>query len=309
MRPIPRRPDGPPPDEAGRAAPASRALRLPTLAARVLGAVVARPLRKLTLAVERLTEPGEPASAPAGPHASGRGPRLASTAHAAGAAARKRRKLLDFVMRAQEEERHRIARDLHDELGGSLSALLMDIRARRRECVEPDQLPAHWAGLEDQLTDLIRRVRQMAWSLRPAVLDDHGLHSALAQHGAALAEATGLDVDVCCADPEEATDRLPPEVELCLYRVAQEALANAVQHARAQRVSVIVMRRPGAVTLLVEDDGQGFEARDALAREEHLGLLGMLERVEAAGGNLVIASAEGRGTTVRATLPLPGPPP
>jgi signal transduction histidine kinase len=142
-------------------------------------------------------------------------------------------------------------------------------------------------------------VRRLAVELRPQALDDFGLVPALERLGEAFAEESGITVDVQ-ANLDAA--RLPAEVETALYRIVQEALTNVAKHSGATRVSVVVTRREGAVTAVVEDDGKGFGA--AGGEGDGLGLVGMKERVGLLGGRLAIESTEGAGTTVVAEVPI-----
>ena len=209
--------------------------------------------------------------------------------------------LLDKVICSQEEERARVARELHDELGQSLLALLLQIRASNSDeahCV------MHRVELEDSLGRIIEEVRRLAWSLRPSILDDHGLESALTRHVESVQGLSGLNVDFQFVCLDGAESRFEPRVELVLYRVAQEALTNVLRHSEAKSASVLVCRNPDEVRLLVEDDGKGFDASaSARASTGRLGLVGMRERVTLVGGQLAVESEPGHGTVVRALIP------
>lgn len=214
------------------------------------------------------------------------------------------RRLLERVLASQEEERRRVSRELHDDLGQALSALLLEIRAE-------DGCDATGTGgfrkrMEGSIRALIDKVSTLAWELRPAILDDYGLPSAVARFAERLAEISGLDIDFQYVCPEELEARLDPKVEVVLYRITQESLHNVMKHADARRVSVILMRQPGAVTLLVEDDGKGFDVQEAqeAGSGRCLGLLGIQERVTLLRGSVRIDSAAGRGTAVKATIPI-----
>jgi signal transduction histidine kinase len=189
------------------------------------------------------------------------------------------------VVRAQEEERRAIARELHDEVGQSLTALRLDIGAARLERAA--------ASVER----IVEEVRRIALSLRPSMLDDLGLVAALEWQAREVSGRTGLTVEV---EAEESAGQLPEAQRTCIYRVAQEALQNSVRHAGAARVRMAVQRNGSSVRLQVEDDGCGFEP----ARRRGLGLLGMEERVAQLGGHLRINSERGSGTRVIAELPL-----
>ena len=207
-----------------------------------------------------------------------------------------RLRLLDKVITSQEEERARIARELHDELGQSLSALLLRIgsgRSLEGPCAE------HSVVLENAIRSIIEEVQTLAWSLRPSILDDHGLESALTRHIESVQGVAGIPIDFQFVCMEGASNRFEPAVEVVLYRVVQEALTNVIRHADATAVSVVVYREPKRVRLLVEDDGEGFSAgRGAEAEEERLGVAGMRERVSLVGGEFPVESVPGAGTSV-----------
>ncbi len=149
-------------------------------------------------------------------------------------------------------------------------------------------------------------VKTLAWELRPTVLDDLGLQTALSNYVEKWTERTRVSVDFHCAGLED--QRLPPEIETTLYRIIQEALTNVLKHAQATRVSLILELRSDHVFAIVEDDGSGFEAGDASSvnfTEFRFGLLGMRERVTLTGGTLEVESALGVGTTIFVRIPLP----
>jgi signal transduction histidine kinase len=205
------------------------------------------------------------------------------------------------VIASQEAERKRVARELHDDLGQSLNALLLDVKTALVQRVSSAELAGR---LESSILELIVKVKGMAWDLRPAVLDDFGLDSALSKHIGRLTERTGLPVDYQfrCLDP--VTERLPSEVEVVLYRITQEALHNVVRHADAKRASVVVLRRADAVVLLVEDDGRGFEYSEDATDQGGLGLTGMRERVALLSGKIEVESSPGSGTSLRVVIPV-----
>ncbi|MBN1610801.1 MAG: GAF domain-containing protein [Polyangiaceae bacterium] len=215
------------------------------------------------------------------------------------------RSLLKQVIASQEEERRRVARELHDDLGQALSALLLDVKAGSGQVPGNVEL-CH--RLETEVRELISKVYQLAWDLRPAILDDFGLDSALSRHINKVSGRTGLAIDYEFIGPQSPDSRLPPEVEVVLYRVTQEALNNVVRHASATRVSVIVLCHTDSVVLMVEDDGRGFdpEATADSGAQSGLGITGMRERVGLLKGELVLESAPGVGTSVKATIPLAG---
>jgi signal transduction histidine kinase len=208
------------------------------------------------------------------------------------------REALQRVVTAQEAERRRLARELHDETGQALTSILLGLRSVE-EAAGPEQRHVAVDGLRELVRSTLQDVRQLAVDLRPTALDDFGLVPALERLTTSLAESTGIAVDL---ETVLQGERLPPEVETALYRIVQEALTNIVKHARASRVSVVVTRRSGSVTAVIEDDGLGFDPGSA--RADGLGLVGMRERVALLGGRLTMESTPGAGTTCIAEVPL-----
>lgn len=204
--------------------------------------------------------------------------------------------LSTLLLRAQENERRTLARELHDEVGQSLSALLMETEGAESSD-PPPVLRRHLASIRTLAEQTISQVRDLALLLRPSMLDDLGLIPALNWHARETAKRTGRNVAVT-ADKD--LDTLPDEHRTCVYRVVQEAVNNAVRHANARTVNVTVRRESEYVVVSVQDDGAGFEARFARG----LGLLGMEERVRRLGGELGIDSEPGRGTRIRARIPV-----
>lgn len=200
------------------------------------------------------------------------------------------------LLRAQEDERRVLARELHDEVGQSLSAILME--TGNAECADGEkELATHLTSIKTLAEKTANEVRDLALLLRPSMLDDFGLLPALNWHGREMAKRTGLKI-VISAD--EAADRLPDEHTTCIYRMVQEAVNNAVRHAHARTIEVVVRREAERVLFSVQDDGAGFDTRVVRG----LGLLGMEERVRRLGGQLRLDSQPGRGTRVSAELPL-----
>jgi signal transduction histidine kinase len=205
---------------------------------------------------------------------------------------------------ARESERRRLGRELHDEVGQALTAVKINLQTVQRLPASADMAPRldESVGLVEQA---LHQVRSLSLELSPPLLDGQGLGPALRSYLNRLGPRAGLAV-LFAADPLE--KRLPGGLETACFRVVQEALTNVVRHARARQVAVEVRRRARAVRILVADDGVGFDVRAAWRRAgqgSSLGLLGMRERVLQAGGRIAIRSAPGRGTEVRARLPLP----
>jgi len=202
------------------------------------------------------------------------------------------------VVQAQELERRRLARELHDETGQALTSILLGLKPLEDALVDH---PAHAAlgGLREQVVSALQDVRRLAVELRPAVLDDFGLVPALERLTDAFAEQSNIRVDFHSALGEL---RLPGEVETALYRVVQESLTNILKHANAHNVSVSLARRESGVAAVIEDDGSGFDQR--VVREDGIGLIGMRERLALIDGRLEVESRPGAGTTVVAEVPL-----
>ena len=208
------------------------------------------------------------------------------------------RDALRRVVQAQELERRRLARELHDETGQALTSILLGLKPLE-EALADHPARAALAELREQVVVALQDVRRLAVELRPAVLDDFGLVAALERLTEAFAEQTGIRVDFHSALGEK---RLPGEVETALYRVVQESLTNIVKHANARSVSISVARRDSAVAAVIEDDGAGFDQR--AVREGGVGLLGMRERLALLDGRVEIESRPGAGTTLVAEVPL-----
>jgi signal transduction histidine kinase len=201
------------------------------------------------------------------------------------------------LIRAQEDERRTLARELHDEVGQSLSAIMMEASSAGAT-TDPRDIGDRVSSIALTAEKTLNVVRDMALLLRPSMLDDFGLVPALNWHARELSKRTGLNVRIAA---EEISDDLPDEHKTCIYRVVQEALNNAARHANARNLRVIVQKEGPRVVFSVGDDGSGFDRRFVRG----LGMLGMEERVRRLGGELHIDSEMGRGTTISAQLPLP----
>jgi signal transduction histidine kinase len=212
-----------------------------------------------------------------------------------------RRILLKRLVEAQEDERKRLARELHDQLGQSLSHTLLTIETSCQSCTGKRE---HCCNVKDDIRGLIDEVRRLAWHARPAVLDDYGLAQALTQLVSETARRASVKIDYqCVAHPE--MPRLDSVIEVTLYRICQEALTNIVRHAEAKQASVILLQREEEVSLIVEDDGKGIsEAKTDDSRPPSMGLVGMRERASLVEGALDIDSASGKGCTIRVRIPL-----
>lgn len=214
-----------------------------------------------------------------------------------------RQRLRDVAVRAltaAEEERKRIARELHDETAQMLAALLIRVRIVRNSS-DPEALDALLEEMRREIGRSLEGIRRFARGLRPPALDELGLGPAIESHARNLSESVGIPIRVD-ADPLEGV--LSPEAELAIYRIVQEALSNVVRHAGATRAAVRLTRAPGAVTATVRDDGRGFDVTGVMSGERQgLGLFGMQERAAYLGGRVEIDSRPGAGTTVTAEVP------
>ena len=205
------------------------------------------------------------------------------------------------VLAAHEEERRRVARELHDDTGQALTSLLLRLKALERMS-DASEFKKGLAELRESASETLEGIRRLARDLRPPVLDDLGLGPALASLANEFSRSFRLQIEQKIPDVGRG---LSKEGEVTLYRVAQEALTNVAKHAKAQRVKVTLECERHVARLQIEDDGVGFEPEAALADAgSGLGLLTMKDRVALAGGTLRIRSRPGEGTTVTAELPL-----
>ena len=229
--------------------------------------------------------------------------RLAETfaeraAVAADLSTRVARDALARVVDAQELERKRLARELHDETGQSLTSMLLALRAIE-EAKTPEDAQEATDRLREQIVDTLHDVRRLAVELRPKALDDFGLVPALERLTTTFSEQTAIPVEF---EAMLGDTRLPPAVETAFYRIVQEALTNVIKHSRASRVSVLLRRKPDSVAAVIEDDGQGFDVDET--RDGGLGLIGMRERIELLDGRLGVESSSSGGTSVVAEVPV-----
>jgi PAS domain S-box-containing protein len=215
-----------------------------------------------------------------------------------------RRRLLRRLVQAQEEERRRLSRELHDHFGQQLTALQLGLESLR----ESGQGQPRWGERVEELRNLARRldadVGSMAWELRPTALDDFGLASAIGALAQEWSKRCGVPAEFHAGGL--ADGRFAPEIETNLFRIAQEALNNVSKHAQASRVCLILERRDNQVSLIVEDDGVGFDSsRRAvpLSSTKGLGLIGMRERASLIGGEIEIESSPGAGATIFVRVP------
>ena len=216
-----------------------------------------------------------------------------------------KREMLGEILNAQETERARVSRDLHDDVGQALTSVLLGLRLVESSLagdeVELDDARLRTEDVRELVADALRRTRKLAFDLRPTLLDDVGLLPALERLAQDMTDRGNTSVSV--AGYGFAANRLPPEIETVVYRVVQEALTNIARHAFAATASITVIVAKGGVRALVEDDGVGFET-DAAPTRGHLGLKGMAERADLVGGTVELTSTPGSGTTLVLELSL-----
>ncbi len=208
------------------------------------------------------------------------------------------------VLMAQEEERKRISRDLHDVIAQTLTGINLRLDLLKKEALlDPKSLDAKIASAQRLVEESLDIVHQFARKLRPTVLDDLGLIPALHSYMKDFTERTGIHIHLTVF---AAVEKMESTKRTVLYRVAQAALTNVAQHAKATCVEVTIKKRAGAVCMEIHDDGKSFKVERVLfgKRNKRLGLIGMRERVEMVGGTFGIESAPGAGTTLRARIPF-----
>ena len=268
------------------------------------------PLDRLQEAVDRVRSGAPGVRAELGPVSDERFDRLAETFNAMllrlEQDAAEMQQLTRRIIGVQEEERLRLARELHDEAAQALTSLLVRLRLLERAHT-PEEAQQRVHELRELTASALDDVRRVALDLRPTILDDLGLGAALEWRIDEFNKDGATRGAISVHGMEK---RLPRETELALYRVGQEALSNVGRHARASTVHLSLVRNGSGVMLEVQDDGAGFDVRDVHASAtlpdagRGMGLLGMRERIATLGGELTIESTPGRGTLIRARVPL-----
>ncbi|HKS35899.1 MAG TPA: PAS domain-containing sensor histidine kinase [Verrucomicrobiae bacterium] len=219
-------------------------------------------------------------------------------------------RVLRSVVATQEAERGRLARELHNEFSQKLAALGIGLKGLGEELPSPSPLQLRLADLLNVVDGLMRDMHTLVWKLRPPVLDDLGLLDALRRYTRDWMKVSGIPVDFHSRGFGGRV--LAPQLEITLYRIAQEALTNVFKHARATRVSVLLEDKRNHVALIIEDDGRGFRmdklSNDGAGLQDHLGLIDMRERAALAGGTVEIESAPRSGTTIFVRIPLAAQP-
>lgn len=212
------------------------------------------------------------------------------------------RALAGQLLTAQEADRRRISRDLHDDINQRLAMLSMDLRRIETDpSSDPEPLRDEIRRVSDGLAAVSDDVRQMAYRFHPSILDDLGLLKAVRRLVNEFSDRTGIQCSYVYKDP---VGILPPDVTICIYRVVQECLSNISRHAQASQVEVELMCEDDVVSLSVRDDGVGFDTSHGDQMSGHLGLLSMKERVRMAKGTLDVESAPMHGTQIRVDIPL-----
>lgn len=210
-----------------------------------------------------------------------------------------RERYVSGVILAQENERQRIARELHDSTSQSLTSLLVGLQ-NLKLAGQDESLDRHIDELRDIVGQTLDEVRALSWRLRPSALDDLGLASALQRYIHDYQERFAIQVDYVTRG---IGGRLPAEMETSIYRIVQEGLTNVARYAQADHASVMLSRRNGVVRVIVEDDGVGFDPELVQRQKRSLGLQGIRERAALLGGALTIESQPGRGTSLFVEIP------
>jgi two-component system sensor histidine kinase UhpB len=214
-----------------------------------------------------------------------------------------RQELVHRIVETQEDERARIARELHDELGQMLTGLAIGLRGAQATTDKPDLHRQQLAQLEDMAVQALSNMRHLVNELRPALLDDMGLPAALRHHKDSFVTLTGVETELSMGDHP---DRLPRDIETVLFRITQEALTNIARHANASHAWIELYCQENIAVLTIRDNGSGFDPQAILNgnRKTGLGLIGIQERVNLTGGTLKIDSKAGSGTTLMVRVPL-----
>lgn len=214
------------------------------------------------------------------------------------------RELLRRVVHTQENERRRISRDLHDQLGQQLTALRLSLESLRAQCGERVELCRQIEGTLESVQKIDANVDFLAWELRPVSLDELGLGAALDTFVREWSKHFGIAAEFHTTG--FSSERLTPEIEINLYRITQEALQNVYKHAGADRVDVLLERRDDQAVLIIEDNGKGYDPEEEAAAGSHkgLGVINMQERAALVGGTLEVESTPGAGTTLYVRVPV-----
>jgi len=216
------------------------------------------------------------------------------------------RHLSHQILQAQEEERRRVSRELHDEILQTLTGINVHLATFKNDvAINPKGLKRKITAAQRFVEKSVDIVRQFARELRPTLLDDLGLIPALHSYMRDVMKHTGLRIHLT-SFTRGRVEELDNDKRTVLYRVAQEAITNVVRHAQASRIDVCIQKLRGAICIEIKDDGKSFRANRILSAAEHkrLGLICMRERVEMVGGTFSIKSEPGQGTLIRAEIPF-----
>lgn len=215
--------------------------------------------------------------------------------------AKMRSRLLEQFVELQEEERRRIAFDLHDEIGQSLTSVMMGLRAMG-DRPDPENYLRRLSDLRDIVNQAVHEVRRIANGLRPAALDHLGFQVALERLAEDVSQIHDLDVDIHIESSDVESLSLP--LQVAVYRIMQESLTNVARHAEADQVRVLVKRQGDELILEVEDNGKGMPSEPSDSQQQHLGLAGMMQRAALLEGDFALQTQPGKGTMLRVRLPI-----
>lgn len=217
----------------------------------------------------------------------------------------RRGELLNRLITAQEDERQRVARELHDDLGQGLSGLALQVQLTQRLIeAEPERAMRQLQDVRGLITDTTDRMYDLILALRPSALDDLGLAAALRAHVERCSNGSGVEFQI---DAQQLPGRLPPDLEITLYRIFQESISNVVRHSHATQATITLARKDGSFEGHIRDDGVGFDLQSIQLNGDQprgLGLMGMHERVHQWGGSLEIHSRPGAGTSIIVHIPI-----
>ncbi len=212
------------------------------------------------------------------------------------------RQHLSRTVKAQEDERKRVARELHDQAGQALTALKLGLgRLEKMVSKSDNRIREEIISMRDLAVSTMEDIRNLALDLRPSMLDELGLIPAVRQYAKDFSRRTGLSIDLSLP---ESFDRLPSDLETAVFRVIQEALTNVAKHAQASQVKISISFSKEGLSVLVADNGCGFDVTTALRNRKSLGLFGIQERVDLLGGSVRIESAQGEGTRITVWVPV-----
>ncbi|MFJ4193519.1 sensor histidine kinase [Pseudomonas sp. NPDC089534] len=206
--------------------------------------------------------------------------------------------LADRLLEVQENERHRLSRELHDDIGQLLTAAKLQSEWLKRRL--PEDLQSSCSALCDTLEETLNKVRDVSAILNPRQLTSLGLEASLRAHLLKTLGSTSIHWSLDC---RQRLNGIPEEMAVAAFRITQEAVTNILRHANASNLLICIQRLPQGLTLMISDDGQGFSPAQNPGREGQRGMAGMAERIEQLGGNLTVTSEPGKGTQIEALFP------